>query len=241
MITIIVPTLNEFENFRKIMPKISHAWYDQIIVLDGGSIDGTADLALRMGYDVYIQKEKGLWNAYRELLLSGLVLGDIIVTFSPDGNSRPEGIPLLTGAISLLNYDLVIASRYACGAKSYDDSWITGFGNRLFTEFINFLSDGRYTDSLVMFRAYKRDIVEKLGFDKEVPKIHKWAQTISGLSSWEPPMSIRASKAKLRIGEIPVDEPANYNGRRQHWMIHGFVLMTQILYEGFRKGKYGSL
>jgi len=222
------------------MPRVKPEWCEQVIMLDGHSTDGTIELAKEMGYEVFEPTTKGLWNQYRELFLADLIKGDIVVTFSPDGNSVPEGIPLLTQAIELLGHDMVIASRYACGAHSDDDTRITGLGNWLFTKLINLLCGGRYTDTLVMFRAYRRGVVEKLGFTEEPSKVHKFLQGISGLSSWETPMSIRASKAGLKIAEVPVDEPPNYSNagrRREHWIKHGFVILAQILYEGlFRKG-----
>ena len=235
--TLIVPTLNELTGLKVVMPKVKPEWCEQVIVLDGSSTDGTLEEAKRLGYEVYIQKEKGLWNGYRELFLSGLVKGDIVVTFSPDGNSIPEGVPLLSKALELLGHDIVIASRYACGAHSDDDTRITRLGNWLFTKLVNVLCRSRYTDALVMFRAYKREVVEKLGFLEETPKAHRMLQRVSGLSSWESPMCIRASKRGLRVAEIPIDEPKALRvKRRQHWIVHGFVILLQILYEGvFRR------
>ena len=238
--TLIVPTLNELLGIKDIMPKVKPEWCDQIIVLDPGSKDGTREQARKMGYTVFEPKSSTLWDEYKELFKSGIIEGDIIITFSPDGNSVPEAIPLLSKMIELLDKDMVIASRYACGAHSDDDTRITRVGNWLFTKLINILCTGKYTDGLVMFRAYRREIIEKLGFLGETPKTHKWLQKISGLSSWEPPLSIRASKAGLKVAEIPVDEPPNYSNkgrRRQTWVIHGFIILAQILYEGlFRKG-----
>ena len=238
--TLIVPTLNELTGLKAVMPKVKPKWCEQVIVLDGTSTDGTLEEARKLGYEVYIQKEKGLWNGYRELFMSGAVKGDIVVTFSPDGNSVPEGIPLLSKVIELLGHDMVIASRYACGAHSDDDTKITKLGNWLFTKLVNALCRGRYTDALVMFRAYRKEIVEKLGFLEETPKTHKLLQRISGLSSWESPMCIRASKAGLRVAEIPVDEPKALRvKRRQHWTVHGFVILLQILYEGLFRRPHG--
>jgi len=238
--TLVVPALNELIGMKAIMPKVKPEWCKQVIVLDGHSTDGTIELAKQMGYEIFEPESEGLWNQYRELFLSGLVKGDIVVTFSPDGNSVPEGIPLLIGAIELLGHDIVIASRYACGARSYDDTRITRLGNWLFTKLVNLLCGSRNTDAMMMFRAYKRKVVEKLSFTEETPKVHKLLQKISGLSSWESVMCIRASRAGLKIAEIPVDEPPNYANdgrRRQHWIKHGFVILAQILYEGlFRKG-----
>ena len=239
-VTLIVPTLNELVGMKVVMPRIRPEWCDQVIVLDGSSTDGTIEEAKKMGYEVYTQREKGLWNGYRELFMSGLVKGDIIVTFSPDGNSVPEGIPLLSKAVELLGHDVVIASRYACGARSDDDTKITRLGNWLFTTLINLLCRGRHTDALVMFRAYRREVIEKLGFLEETPKVHKLLQRVSGLSSWESPMCIRALRMGLKVAEIPIDEPRALKvKRRQHWVVHGFVILLQILYEGLFRRKNG--
>lgn len=236
--TLVVPTLNEINNFKIMMPKIKPEWCEQVIILDGKSDDGTIEYATRMGYEVFVQKEEGLWNAYRELFQSGMIKGDIVVTFSPDGNSIPEGIPVLIDAIKLLGNDIVIASRYACGAKSYDDSKLTRFGNWMFTALVNVLCRGKYTDALVMFRAYRVEVAEQLGFTDGVPKVHKWASKLSSLASWESPMAIRAVKAGLNVAEIPVDEPANLTAvRRENWIKHGFVILAQILYEGLWRKK----
>ena len=76
-----------------IMPKVHRNWVDQVLVVDGGSTDGTVEWARAQGYEVYIQKEKGLRHAYSEVW--PLITGDVVITFSPDGNSVPELIPEL--------------------------------------------------------------------------------------------------------------------------------------------------
>lgn len=236
--TLIVPALNEKVGLQAIMPRVKPEWCQQVIIMDGGSNDGTADEARRMGYEVFTACQRGLWNEYREVFMSGMVKGDIVITFSPDGNSLPEGIPILAQAVELLGYDMVIGSRYACGARSADDTKLTRIGNWLLTKIVNVVCGGRYTDALVMLRAYRKEIIDKLGFTKETPRIHRWAQGKTGLASWEPPMSIRASKAKLKIGEIPIEEPPAYRERNQNTFTHGFILLAQILYEGlFRRSK----
>jgi len=93
--TLIVPTLNELKGLKAIMPKVKPEWCKQIIMLDPGSSDGSKELAREMDYEVFEPKSNTLWDEYKELFLSGIVKGDTIITFSPDGNSIPEGIPLL--------------------------------------------------------------------------------------------------------------------------------------------------
>ena len=86
-----------------------------------------------------------------------MVTGDVVLTFSPDGNSIPEVIPQLVKKMEG-GYDLVIASRYLDDAKSEDDDIFTGLGNWLYTKSINILHGGRFTDALVIFRAYKKSL-----------------------------------------------------------------------------------
>jgi len=111
-------------------------------------------------------------------------------------------------------YDMVIASRYLEGARSEDDDIITSLGNRLFTHTVNLLHGGHYTDAMVIYRAYRKVMVQELGLDRE----DAYALTerlFRTKISWEPLLSVRAAKAKLRITEIPGDEPPRIGGERK--------------------------
>ena len=112
-----------------IMPQIKKEWYDQLLVIDGNSTDGTLEYVKEQGYPYYVQKKKGMRHAYIESL--PLIEGDVILIFSPDGNSVPERIPDCINKMKE-GYDMVIVSRYAKGAKSEDDDMVTGFGNWMF-------------------------------------------------------------------------------------------------------------
>ena len=201
--TLIVTTMNEIAGMRAIMPRIKREWVDQIMVLDGGSTDGTVEFAREQGYDVVQQKRRGLRMAYIESYSS--VRGDIVVTFSPDGNSIPELIPQLIAKMRE-GYDMVIVSRYLADAKSEDDTVITGLGNGLFTRIINTLFGGKYTDSLVIFRAYRRGLPQELGLTRVRSDFYeKW---LGRYLSWEPQLSVLAASRGMKVAEIPGDEPA---------------------------------
>jgi glycosyltransferase involved in cell wall biosynthesis len=111
-------TLNEVVGMKAIMPSVDRSWVDQIIVVDGGSSDGTIEWAKQNGYEVYVQKKKGFRHAYNEVW--PLITGDVVITFSPDGNSIAALIPDLITKMKE-GYDMVIASRYLGDAKSEDD------------------------------------------------------------------------------------------------------------------------
>lgn len=209
--TLVVCTLNEIDGMRVIMPKIKKEWCDQIIILDGGSTDGTIQYAKDNGYFVYIQKKKGFRHAYTEVL--PYIEGDIIITFSPDGNSLPELIPELIKKMSD-GYDMIIASRYLAHAKSEDDDAITSFGNWLFTKTVNLLFGAHYTDVMVILRAYKKHLIYDLDLNKD--ESYAFPERLFNTHiSWEPLLSVRAAKRKLKIAEIPASEPPRIGGKRK--------------------------
>ena len=229
-VTLLVMTLNEIVGMKVIMPRIKRAWFGQIIVVDGGSSDGTIEWAREQGYQVYVQKQAGFRHAYVEVW--PLIEGDVVITFSPDGNSVPELIPDLIAKIKE-GFDMVIASRYLFPAKSEDDDLLTAFGNHLFTRTVNFLHRGSYTDVMVIFRAYKKQLAYDLDLDKEAA--YKFPEALFRCKiSWEPLLSIRAAKRKLKVAEIPGDEPARIGGKAKLKVFKwGAAYLFQVIREVF--------
>lgn len=227
-ITVFAPTKNEIDGMKWIMPRLKKEWYDELIIMDGSSTDGTVEYCKENGYPIFIQSGKGLTNAYDEGFKRSTK--DIIIIITPDGNSIPEAIPRLLEKIGE-GYDMVIASRYLGLAKSYDDDIVTRFGNRMFTIMINLLFKAHYTDTLVGFRAYRRDAINKMCLYEQ----HKqgwFKKRFLEMNSWEVGSSIRAAKLKLKVCEIPSDEPKRVGGKRKLSIIkNGFGVLFQILHE----------
>lgn len=228
--SLLVMTLNELEGMKAIMPRIRPEWCDQVLVIDGGSTDGTLEWAREQGYEVYVQKQRGFRHAYTEAL--PLVRGDVVVTFSPDGNSIPELIPDLLAKMRE-GYDMVIASRYLGPAQSADDDIVTAFGNWLFTRTVNLLHGGRYTDVMVIFRAYRKQVIHDLDLDKE--EAYTFVERAYRTKiSWEPLLSVRAAKRRLKVVEIPGDEPPRIGGERKLQVLKwGAAYYTQFIREVF--------
>jgi glycosyltransferase involved in cell wall biosynthesis len=227
-ITLAVLSLNELEGMKVIMPRIKKEWVDQILVVDGGSTDGTVEWARENGYEVLCQKKKGLRNGYVEAL--EYVDSDVIITFSPDGNSDPDRIPDLVSRMKE-GYDMVIVSRYAEGAKSEDDSLFTRFGNWLFTTMINVLHGGKYTDCLVMYRGWRTDVYRELDADKTLTKFEERFYPLAGS---EPLLCIRMAKRKKKCADIPGDEPARIGGEtKARFVPAGMCILFEIIRELF--------
>ena len=84
-----------------------------------------------------------------------------------------------------------------------------------------------------MYRGYKTSLLTDLDLDQEegFERAEKLVQTDIGT---EPLMSIRAAKRKLKIGEIPGDEPARIGGERKLKIFRwGFAYYFQIIRELF--------
>lgn len=229
-VTLLIPTLNEEVGMRSIMPKVDRSLFTQILVVDGKSKDKTVVVAREMGFDVVIQQTPGIRGAYMDALPH--IKGDAILTFSPDGNSLPE---LLGPCIRKFEegYDMVIVSRYAPGARSYDDDAVTGFGNRLFTGSINLFHRAPYTDAMVIYRIYHKRLITELDLDKDASFCFE--EKLFGTKvSWEPLLSIRAAKRRLKLADIPGDEPRREGGERKLQVLRwGAAYYWEILREIF--------
>ena len=222
-----MPVLNEIEGMKVIVPRIRPEWCDQILVVDGGSRDGTLEYARERGFDTYVQKRRGIRFAYIEAW--PLIRGDVVVTFSPDGNCPPEAIPELTAAMRN-GYDMVIASRYHGGLTSEDDDVVTRFGNWMFTTLINRLHGGSYTDAMGIFRAYRTALFSQLALDRE--ESYATEKLLATRIGVEPLLSIRCAKKRLRVGELAVPEPARVGGDRKLQVVRwGGAYLLQVFRE----------
>jgi glycosyltransferase involved in cell wall biosynthesis len=217
---LLIPVLNEEASLPSILPKLKPEWVDEILFVDGQSTDRTVEIIKEWGKgSVFVQKKRGLTIAYYEAFPR--IKSDFIISFSPDGNSLPEAIPQLIAKINE-GYDMVIASRYLPGAGSDDDDIATTFGNWMFTTTINVLFGGKYTDALVMLRAYRKSLVESLKIDTQDP-------------AFEPQLAIRCAIHKCKTADIPAREPKRIGGdRKMRIFVNGWAILKLIVLEWLR-------
>lgn len=202
-ITLFIPTKNEIDGLKAIMPRIRPEWVDEVFILDANSTDGTKEYLHSLGYEVVDQKTKGVKAAFWEAF--DQIKGDVIIPFSPDGNSIPEDIPKLIEKIGE-GYDIVIASRYFGGTRSQDDDFASALANRVLTGIINFCFRTKYTDAIGMYKAFKKQHLYTLGIDQ-----HKNEHS-------EIMLPARGARYGLRVIEIPSPEPPRLGpqGSRAH-------------------------
>ena len=64
-VVLLVLALDEIDGMKKIMPKVKTEYVDRVIIVDGGSTDGTVKKAKELGFETIHQKNKGEGNACR--------------------------------------------------------------------------------------------------------------------------------------------------------------------------------
>jgi len=207
---VIILTLNEIKGVKVILPKIDKSWAEEMVVIDGGSTDGTIEEAKKMGFRVIMQQHKGE-NAggHGAAVLEGVnaTTSDNILIFGPDGNHEPEEIPRLIKKMDEGEVDQVLISRFGIGSVNLDAVGIRGklidyFGNKMFTFLVNVFFGGYWTDSLNESRIISRKAFNELNYDA------------MGMSSTQQ-MSIRGLKRKQKIYEIIGNEGKRIGGKRK--------------------------
>ena len=162
-----------------------------IVVVDNGSRDATADVARKHGARVISESRRG----YGQACLAGIAalsrVTQIIVFLDADGSDDPEDLLRLLAPARDDKADLVLGSRIAAAKSSGAFAPQQTFGNWLATGLMRLLFDARYTD-LGPFRVIRREALERL----------QMRDTNFG---WTIEMQIKAHRTGLRILELPVN------------------------------------
>ena len=214
-VSIVIPTLNEVKNIRYVFPFIPD-YVDEVIVVDGGSLDGTVDEILRFRKDANILVEKSSGKGIAIIYGFKKATSDLIVMMDADGSNDPKEIPKLLEPV-LDGYDVSIGSRLLKGGGSEDLTIFRKFGNDILVRLVNLLYDSNYSDLCYGFRAFKREALEKI-------------QLTSTGFEIETEQSILIKKAGLKIKEVPSYEirrkngDSNLNSFRDGWKILNVIL-----------------
>src|SRR5438045_1845089 len=161
-IALLLPTLNELQGLKATVPSIDRSLVDAIIVIDGGSRDGTIEYAMEAGLTVVSQLRPGLHFAIFDI---GHVLPhDYLIEFSPDGNCKVDQLKELVAKLRE-GHDHVVVSRYLGHAVSEDDHAVTAFGNWMFSRLMRPLGRFPVTDALNIYRGYRRRILLDPAFE----------------------------------------------------------------------------
>ena len=205
---IIIPTFNELDNIRKIIPDILGR-YDNadILIVDDGSPDGTGvfvEQLTRESNRIKLIKragKMGLGTAYIAGFKYALQNGyDYIFEMDADFSHDPKEIGNFLDAIK--NYDLVLGSRYKTGVNVIN--WpmrrlmLSYFANS-YTRFVTGLP---VRDATGGFKCFRRKVLESIDLDSI--KSNGYAFQIE--------MTFKAYKKGFKIIEIPIIFTDRFHG-----------------------------
>ncbi len=199
-VALIIPALNEEQSIPALLDDLAKvATRDglalaQVIVVDNGSTDGTAEVARAPRNFGRVQVVAEPRRGYGRACLAGLAAVEpqicIVAFMDADGSDDPADLARLVAPIEHDEADLVIGSRVLGEGEAGALTPHQRFGNRLATFLLRVLHGARYTD-LGPFRAIRREALERLAM----------RDTNFG---WTIEMQIKAAQQCIRVQEIAV-------------------------------------
>jgi glycosyltransferase involved in cell wall biosynthesis len=198
-VSVVVPALNEEEPIANVVREcLAMKIPMEVIVVDNGSTDQTAERARSAGAKVITEPRHGYGRACLAGVRAVSRQTDIIVFLDGDGSDCPEFMAQLVGPIAAGRYDFAIGSRTRGRREPGSMNFQQILSGRLAGWLISRLYGVRYTD-MCPFRAIRRDALQQLSMKEET-------------YGWNIEMQMKAARAGLRILEVPVDHRCRAGG-----------------------------
>jgi len=216
-ISVIIAALNEEAAIAQVIDSVPKSLADEIVVVDNGSKDRTAEVASTAGARVVKELTPGYGRAFRAGLRSISDECEIVVFLDGDGSDCPEMMDRLVTPIIEGTADFVIGSRTRGrrepGSMNFHQvlaGYMVGFVLRILY--------GVHSTDMGPFRAIRRDTLDRLGLREET-------------YGWPLEMQMRAARARVRTMEVPVDYRRRAGGHSKiAGSVRGSVLAaTRIL------------
>ncbi|MFP8956941.1 S-layer glycoprotein N-glycosyltransferase AglJ [Natrialbaceae archaeon A-CW3] len=157
-VCILIPTLEEAATIGSVIDDFRDRGYENVLVVDGDSGDGTRDIAREHGARVLTQSGSGKGQAVREAIEH--IDADYVLMLDGDGTYDPDDAESMLEPLTR-GYEHVIGNRFA---RMDEDAMkrLNGVGNRLINGAFGFIHGANYEDILSGYRAFTRDSFERL-------------------------------------------------------------------------------
>jgi len=188
-IAVIIPALNEELAIGDVVRSVPASLAQEIIVVDNGSTDRTAEIARAAGARVVAEPIQG----YGAACLAGARAAEhaeVLVFLDGDRSDDPAEMSIVLRPILEDRADLVVGSRLRGGAARGALTPQQRFGNRLVTGLIRLFYGLRLSD-IGPFRAIGLDVLQDLGMEERT-------------YGWPVEMIVKAAKKRYRVVEVPV-------------------------------------
>jgi len=215
-ITVVLPAYNEEVSIGSIV-LLTSQYADNVIVVDDGSSDRTAEVAGKAGAEVVRHEtNRGKGAALKTGFTAAADLGaDVIVTMDSDGQHNPAEIPRLVAPILKGEADMVNGSRYLNGLDKNTPAY-RRVGQTILDGVTNLNSGLRITDSQSGFRAFSASTKDVFRF------------TAKGMAI-ESEMLADAGRHGLRITEVEIGVRYDVDGSTENPIKHGLGVLMMVL------------
>jgi glycosyltransferase involved in cell wall biosynthesis len=197
-VTVIIPALNEAGNIGTLVTEVYATLPTNVIVVDNGSTDATANEARAAGATVIAQMRRG----YGYACAAGVAIArdaDVLIFLDGDYSFLPADLPALLRPIERAEADLVLGSRWLGHIEPGAMPPQQRFGNWLTARLMNRLYGLSITD-LGPYRAVRRSLMDQLDLREMT-------------YGWPTEMLVKAARQHARIVEVPVAYHARRAGR----------------------------
>ncbi|MFL6467713.1 MAG: glycosyltransferase family 2 protein [Pyrinomonadaceae bacterium] len=231
-LVVVMPSYNAAKTLVKTVADVPRDVVDEILLVDDASSDETVKVAVDLGLTTFKHNEnfgygRNQKTCYREALSRG---ADIVIMVHPDYQYSPNLIVPMAGMIAYGEYDAVIGSRIlGKGALAGGMPLYKYIANRCLTLFQNILMSFKLSEYHTGFRAFSREVLEKLPLDANSDDFVFDNQMLAQIVHYG-----------FRVGEISTPtryfaEASSINFRRS--VKYGFgVLDTSLRYRSHRMG-----
>jgi glycosyltransferase involved in cell wall biosynthesis len=198
IVSVVIPCLNEEAPIGDVVREVRAQGVDEVIVVDNGSTDATADRARAAGARVVSEPQRGYGRACAAGLRSISADADVVCFLDGDGSDVPSFLAAVIGPVARDEADFVMGSRLRgkreAGSMTPQQivaGWLAGLLLRL-------VYGAGFTD-MSPFRAMRADRLRHLGMREAT-------------YGWNLEMQMRVAAARLRIREIAVDHRCRRGG-----------------------------